>query len=200
VIGYKLLSGSGPYPDAKNAQIISEKLKSPPKPLAELLPGVDPDLASVLEQCLARKPEHRPTAAAVAARLQPASADAPDASRRSSGPKSPTDIFLDELKRRRVYRVAVGYLAFLIASMSLLDDALAPLGLSEAGQQLAIVVVLAGFPLTLVLAWMFDVRSGRIERTTDTPIEGGPRLSRVLPMIALVGSLVLAGLGVWWVL
>jgi len=200
VIGYKVLTGKGPYPEAKNAQIISEKLRSPPKPLAELLPGVDPDLASVLEQCLARKPEHRPTAAAVASRLRPAPTDGPDDSRRPTEPKSPTDIFLDELKRRRVYRVAVGYLAFLIAAMSVLDDALAPLGLSEAGQQMAIVVVFAGFPLTLILTWMFDLRSGRIERTADTPVEGGPRLSRVLPIVALVASLVLAGLGVWWIL
>jgi len=69
VIGYRVLSGKTPYPDAKNAQIISEKLRSPPKPLGELVPGVDPGLAQLLEPCLSRKPEHRPSAADVAARL-----------------------------------------------------------------------------------------------------------------------------------
>ncbi|MFV1986340.1 MAG: protein kinase [Gemmatimonadota bacterium] len=200
VVGYKILTGKTPYPNAKNAQIISEKLRSPPTPLAELLPGVDPDLASLLEQCLAKKPEHRPTAATVASRLRLEEAGASAGSASPPEPKTPVEIFLDELKRRRVYRVAVGYLAFLIAAMSVLDDALTPLGLSEAGQQLAIVIVLAGFPLTLVLTWIFDVRSGRIERTVESTVEGGPRLSRVLPIIALVVSLVLAALGVWWVL
>lgn len=202
VIGYKILSGKTPYPDAKNAQIISEKLRSPPTPLSELVPGVDPELAALLEQCLAKKPEHRPTAAAIASRLQPVQTTTPGSptGAEPSGPRGPLEMFFDELKRRRVYRVAVGYVIAASVIIGILDGVADPLNISAGTQQFIIVLTLAGLPLVLALSWMFDLRQGRIERTADTTVEGGPRLSRVLPVIALVVSLLLAAMGVWWVL
>jgi len=44
-----------------------------------------------------------------------------------------------------------------------------------------VVVALAlGFPLVVALAWAFDVKAGRIERTGPAPGLGGPRLAAVL--------------------
>jgi hypothetical protein len=201
VIGYKILSGKTPYPNAKNAQIISEKLRSPPAPLADLVPGVDSDLAALLEQCLARKPEHRPTAADVGSRLKPLRAGAPETRvAPAQGPRSPMEIFFDELRRRRVYRVAVGYVIGASVIIGILDGVAEPLDISDGAQQLIIVLTLVGLPLTLAMSWMFDIRQGRIERTADTALEGGPRLSRMLPVVALVASLLLAAMGIWWVL
>jgi serine/threonine protein kinase len=202
VIGYKVLSGKTPYPHARAAQMISEKLQSPPTPLAQLAPGVDADLAALLERCLSRKPEHRPTAADVANRLRPVSAGAPIATvpPTPEAPRSPMEIFFDEIKRRRVYRVAVGYVIAASVIIGLLDGVSEPLNISEGAQQLIIVMTLVGLPLALAMSWMFDIRQGRIERTSDTNVEGGPRLSRILPIVALVSSLALAALGVWWVL
>lgn len=196
VIGYVILTGDTPYPHAKNTQIITEKLRSPPTPLTELLPGVDPELAALLERCLARKPEHRPTAAEVAHSLagETREEEAP------RGDETPWELFFREIKRRRVYRLAVGYAAAALGIIGLLDGVADPFNLSEGTQGLIIVLVLAGFPLTLVLTWMFDIRKGRITRTEDTPVEGGPRLSRVLPILALIVSLLIVGIGVWWVL
>jgi len=205
VIGYKVLSGKTPYPNARNAQIISEKLRSPPTPLAELAPGIDPDLAALLEQCLAKKPEHRPSAADVAGRLAAMGAEeavpatvGPGSA--ASGPRTPFDIFFDELRRRRVYRVGGAYLAATIAVLGLQEAAADPFGIPPSTQQLVIMLMFVGLPITLVLAWMFDIRSGRIERTEDTDQEGGPPLSRILPMLALIASLLLAAGGIWWVL
>lgn len=205
VIGYKILSGQGPYPGAKNAQIISEKLRSPPAPLAELAPGIDSDLASLVEQCLAKKPEHRPTAADVAARLgamsqDPVAVAGGPVAVQPDVPKTSVEVFFDEIKRRRVYRVAVGYIAAAVGVLGLQEAVAEPFDISESTQQLVIVLTLVGLPVTLVLAWMFDIRSGRIERTEDTEEEGGPRLSRILPIVALIASLTIAATGVWWVL
>ena len=205
VIGYKILSGQGPYPTAKNAQIISEKLRSPPTPLVQLAPQVDPDLAALLEQCLAKKPEHRPTAADVAARLTamghqpeaPAPGVAPGI---PEEPKTSVDIFFEEIKRRRVYRVAVGYVAAAVGVLGLQEAVAEPFNITDSTQQLVIVLTLVGLPIMLVLAWMFDIRHGRIERTEDTDDESGPRLSRLLPILALIASLSIAAGGVWWVL
>ena len=205
VIGYKILSGKGPYPEARNAQIISEKLRSPPTPLAELVPGVDAEVAALLEQCLARKPEHRPTASDVASRLkamsrEPGPVPGVGAPPLVEVPRTSIEIFFDEIKRRRVYRVAVAYIAAAVGVLGLQEAVAEPFDISESTQQLVIVLTLVGLPVMLVLAWMFDIRHGRIERTEDTDEEGGPRLSRILPIVALIASLAIAASGVWWVI
>jgi len=196
VIGYVILTGGTPYPNARHAQLITEKLRSPPTPLLELLPEVDPELAAVLERCLARKPEHRPTAAEVVTLLRD------DASEEevSGGEETPWELFFREMKRRRMYRLAVGYLAAAVGTISLQDAVADPLGEPAAVQRLIIVLILSGFPVALILGWMFDIRKGTITRTQDTKLEGGPRLSRVLPTLALIASLLIAVGGVWWVL
>jgi len=201
-LGYKLLTGGGPYPGRVGAALMTAKLQSPPTPLAELVPGIDPTLASVIERCLARKPEHRPTAAEVAEQLAPVQAAgvAPGADPLPRPGATPIEIFMAEIKRRRVYRVTVGYLAAAIAVIGIQEGVSGPFDIDESVQQAVIILLAAGFPVTLVLAWMFDIRHGRIMRTQDTDAEAGPRLSRVLPILALIASLVLAGLGIWWVL
>ncbi|MDX1394349.1 MAG: serine/threonine-protein kinase [Gemmatimonadota bacterium] len=202
VIGYRLLTGKTPYPNARNAQIISEKLRSPPTPLAVLDPKIDPDLAALLEQCLARKPEHRPSAADIVARLRPPATAARDGQAATDQPqdRTPLEAFFAEVKRRRVYRVAVGYVAFAAVVIGILDGVSEPLDIPDGAQQLIIVLTLAGLPLALTLSWVFDIRQGRIERTADAALEGGQRVGRILPVLALIASFILAALGVWWAL
>ena len=50
--------------------------------------------------------------------------------------------------------------------------------------------------MTLALSWTFDLRAGRIERTRDAD-DGGVLHNRVIPALALIGSLVMAAM-VWW--
>ena len=199
ILAYKLLTGGNPYPGLSGAALMTAKLQSSPTPLIELLPEVDPTLASVVERCLARKPEHRPTAQEVAESLSPP----PTGAKAETLPpihETSLDLFLREIKRRRVYRVAVAYVAAAIAIIGIQEGVSGPFDVAESAQQAVIILLAVGFPVTLVLAWMFDIRQGRITRTQDTKLEAGPRLSRVLPMVALVVSLVIAATGVWWVL
>jgi len=79
--------------------------------------------------------------------------------------------FLSELKRRRVYRVAVAYavVAFVIWQAA----EIAVPGLNLPGWVLTLVILLTvlGFPVALVLAWAFDITPEGLKRTDAESLE-----------------------------
>lgn len=75
--------------------------------------------------------------------------------------------FLAELKRRKVYRVAVAYLVVGFALLEGADIVFPRLGLPSWSVTLVIALVAVGFPLAVVLAWAFDVTPGGVERTPE---------------------------------
>jgi TolB-like protein/Tfp pilus assembly protein PilF len=81
---------------------------------------------------------------------------------------SPLTQFLRELKRRRVFRVAVAYLvvAWLLVQVS--NTTFPHLGLPVWSITLVIVLALVGFPLAVVLAWAFEMTPGRVTRDGPT--------------------------------
>ena len=77
--------------------------------------------------------------------------------------------FFEELKRRKVYRVAVAYI---IASGIIIQIA-SPVfpGSDLPNWSLRLMVlVLTGFPIALIFAWTFDVTPGGIKRTSITEL------------------------------
>jgi TolB-like protein len=82
--------------------------------------------------------------------------------------------FLTELKRRKVYRVAVVYavVAFVIWQAA----EIAVPGLNLPGWVLTLVILLTvlGFPIAVVLAWAFDITPAGIERTPPEEVERAP--------------------------
>jgi TolB-like protein/Tfp pilus assembly protein PilF len=64
---------------------------------------------------------------------------------------------LSELRRRKVYRAAAVYAAVGLAVLGAAEVILDPLGLSGARPYI-VVLVLLGFPIALVLAWIYEVR------------------------------------------
>ena len=79
--------------------------------------------------------------------------------------------FFAELKRRNVYRAAVGYAA---VAWLLIQIATQILPFFETPQWVVrtiIVVLLAGFPFALIWAWMFEVTAEGIVRTEEAPRE-----------------------------
>jgi serine/threonine-protein kinase len=70
LMGYELLTRQGPFPGKTMQQTIMRSLREPPIPLQNLKHDVDPALAKLLEQCLAKAPEQRPTAAFLAKALR----------------------------------------------------------------------------------------------------------------------------------
>jgi TolB-like protein/Flp pilus assembly protein TadD len=74
--------------------------------------------------------------------------------------------FFEELKRRKVYRVAAAYIiagGFIIQIASAVFPAWE---LPNWSQRLLIVLILAGFPIALIFAWIFDITPSGLERTS----------------------------------
>ena len=69
-----------------------------------------------------------------------------------------------ELKRREVYPVIVTYAVVGWVLLQIGEVTFGPLGLPEWAMTALIVVVIAGFPVALVLAWMYDITPLGIRR------------------------------------
>ncbi len=75
--------------------------------------------------------------------------------------------FLSELKRRRVYRAALVYLVVAWAVIQAADLIMPRVGLPDWAVTFVIVVAGLGFPIALVLSWLYDIRP------TDPPARSG---------------------------
>jgi adenylate cyclase len=84
-------------------------------------------------------------------------------------------IFLAELKRRKVYRVAVVYAVLGVALIEGADLIFPRLLLPDWTVTLVVVLVLLGFPVALGLSWAFEVTPERVKRAArDLPEEASP--------------------------
>jgi TolB-like protein len=70
---------------------------------------------------------------------------------------SKLSLFLAELKRRKVYRVAIVYVIVGVGILGAAEVILDPLGL-EALRPYLVILILLGFPIALVLAWAYEVK------------------------------------------
>jgi TolB-like protein len=103
--------------------------------------------------------------------------------------------FFAELKRRRVGKVAIAYGAIAWAVTEASSVVVPALHLPEWLVTAIVVFLLVGFPVAMVLAWIFDVGPQGIERTE--PIADAPPSTRVRLRMAYaaVVLLLMAGLG-----
>jgi serine/threonine protein kinase len=69
LMAYEILTGEGPFAGKSQRETIMRSLREPPTPLKILKPDIDPPLAELLERCLAKTPEKRPSAAFLARAL-----------------------------------------------------------------------------------------------------------------------------------
>jgi len=107
--------------------------------------------------------------------------------------------FFEELKKRRVYRVAIGYVIAGSAIVQLAGTVFPIFHAPDWAQQTFVVLIAFGFPFALVLAWMFDIERGTIVRTPGE----GPAVVRSRRMWILAGTgwiiaaLAVAGYWMW---
>ncbi len=103
--------------------------------------------------------------------------------------------FLEEARRRRVFRVAgiyvvAGWLAVQVAS-----EALPALDLEAGAIRYVWLAVLLGFPLALVFGWFFDVSPAGIVRTPPAaPAAAAPGLRRTDYLILAALAVIAAGI------
>jgi len=203
ILGYEILTLRLPYDARTNVEMLTAHLNKEPIPLIELRSVVPGELAELLERCLKKRPEERPTSTDIVGRLDrlvnPEEATARTGSSQSEPPNA-LRAFQEEINRRHVGKVGAAYIVFgflsIQAAWTLLESFLQDSESALAIYQAVVIAYLAGIPLTLVLAWLYDITSEGIRRT-----EGGTRTSgplRTLQFGGLVFSLgIVAALG-WW--
>lgn len=108
--------------------------------------------------------------------------------------------FFCELRRRKVYRSAAGYLVASWVLVQVTATLVPALELPQWMVRAVIVTVLAGFPLALVLAWAFDIGPHGFARTAPQPVAEdcppalAPR-SRNIYLLLIAGLVVSAVVG-----
>src|SRR6184192_4796876 len=75
--------------------------------------------------------------------------------------------FFAELKRRKVYSVAVTYAVVGWLLIQIVTQVFPPFDIPNWAERLVILAVIIGFPVALVLAWLFDFTRHGIIRTAD---------------------------------
>jgi len=101
--------------------------------------------------------------------------------------------FFEELKRRKVYRVAIAYIVASWALAQGLAQVLPVFDISNSVIRVVIALLLIGFPLALVLAWVFDVTPQGIKATPSIASAGHRR--RNVVMLAATGVIISAAAG-----
>jgi TolB-like protein/Flp pilus assembly protein TadD len=102
--------------------------------------------------------------------------------------------FFEELKRRKVYRVAITYVVVSWALAQGLAQVLPIFDISNAIIRVVIALLLIGFPVALALAWAYDVTPQGI-RATPTPSAPGSHRRRNVIMLIGIGAIISAGAG-----
>jgi adenylate cyclase len=85
---------------------------------------------------------------------------------------------LSELRRRKVIPVVVSYAVVVFILLQVAEITFAPLGLPDWALTLVVVLSIVGFPVTLVLAWAFDLAPGGVK------IDDGPQSGAVSQTVA----------------
>jgi len=102
--------------------------------------------------------------------------------------------FFEEVKRRKVYRVAVAYVIAAGGIIQLASAAFPAWELPNWSLRLVIVLLLIGFPIALILAWAFDVTSQGIKATPAVAAPGS-HLRRNVIMLVATGIIISAAAG-----
>jgi TolB-like protein/Flp pilus assembly protein TadD len=96
--------------------------------------------------------------------------------------------FFEELKRRKVYRVAIAYIVAGWALAQGLAQVLPVFEISNSVIRVVIALLLIGFPVALVLAWVFDVTPQGIKATPS--VASGAHRRRNVLLLAAAGVLI----------
>jgi serine/threonine protein kinase len=189
VVAYEVLTGRGPYDARSSAELLAAHMQQIPADLRQLAPALEPRIATLLMRCLAKDPNQRPLARELAAALRERGGE-------EDADAGPLSQFLAELRRRHVYKVMAGYAAAAVAVLGVTEVVYEAFELSATSYRLTVAAVLAGFPVSIVLAWLYDIRAGRILRTAD---ERGTTGLRALLWTGLAASLLVVA-AVGWLL
>ena len=82
-----------------------------------------------------------------------------------SGKPSKLSQFWQELKRRKVIYVITVYASAAFVIIELINNVVEPLNLPERTPTIAIIILAIGFPIAIILSWIFDLTPKGMEKT-----------------------------------
>ncbi len=188
VLGYEVLTGQGPFDSGEIRDVASAHLRRPPPKLSAMKSDCPEWLSELLHRCLAKDANHRPSTTDVLETLKK-----PNSSQTTNSDESTLSRFLDELKTRKVYQAAAAYAAAVFLLLQVADLTLP--AFAAGGLYNALVIgSLLGFPIIVVLAWIFDWRQGRLVKTQGgTEAKSQDRLLMQVGLgLCVIASLALA--------
>ena len=94
--------------------------------------------------------------------------------------------FVEELRRRHVVRVGFAYLVVAFAILQGADLVLPELNVPDWTFRALVFATLAGFPLTLVLAWVYDITPDGVKKTGASWLTGAAAADDAIDSVAIL--------------
>jgi serine/threonine-protein kinase len=92
--------------------------------------------------------------------------------------------FFEEVKRRKVYQVAAAYIIASAGVIQLASAAFPAWELQNWALRLVIVLLLLGFPIALMLAWVYDITAQGVRATPTMAVPGTHRRRNIIMLVA----------------
>ncbi len=99
--------------------------------------------------------------------------------------------FLAELKRRNVYRAAVGYCAVSWLLIQIATQVFPFFGISNSTVRMIVVISIAGFPIAMLVAWLYEITPAGLVREEEVTPAARKGIGRRMDFI-IIGVLALA--------
>src|SRR5437667_662190 len=162
VVLYEMVTGHAPFTGETPGEAMTSILEKEPPPLTRYIAHAPAELQQVISKALRKERSQRYHSAH---ELLEALKDLRRKLEFESFVKSG---FFEEVKRRKVYRVAAAYIIAAAGIIQLASAAFPAWDLPNSALRLVVVLLLIGFPLALILGWVFDITSHGIRVTPGT--------------------------------
>jgi TolB-like protein/Flp pilus assembly protein TadD len=162
VVLYEMTTGHAPFTGDTPKDVMASILEKEPAPLTRYIAHAPAELQQVISKTLRKDRAQRYHSAN---ELLEALKDLRRKLEFESFVKSG---FFEEVKRRKVYRVAVAYIIAAGGIIQLASAVFPAWELPNWALRLVVVLLLIGFPLALILGWVFDITSHGIRVTPGT--------------------------------
>jgi eukaryotic-like serine/threonine-protein kinase len=153
VVLYEMVTGHAPFAGETSGEAMSSILEVEPPPLTSYVAHPPAELQHIISKTLRKDREERyHSGRELLEALK-------DLRRKLDFESFVKSGFFDEVKRRKVYRVAAAYIIAAAGIIQLASAAFPAWELPNWALRLVIVLLLVGFPLALILGWAFDFTS-----------------------------------------
>ncbi len=164
LLGFELLTGRSPYDASSKREMFTAHVHQEPRKVSELRDGVDIEIEKILDACLNKEPENRPSASDVYKRLAGLSSSdmTPVPALASKAPAqsvSESGLF-GKLKERYLPQIMLVYAAIAWGALEVSSQLVDMEVLPDVMYKLVLVAVLTGLPAVFAGAW-FHGKKGR---------------------------------------